>query len=104
MLSSFEHGKSFITSGLDAGYYANSADPVQTLPNAVSDQGLHGFLTEISTKNACSKNENIPQTRNGLIQIIKIDKSTGQERIKNDGSTNVVTADANITNVVLKNC
>ena len=34
------------------GYYANSADPFQTMPNAVSDQGLHCLLTEVFTENA----------------------------------------------------
>ena len=33
------------------GYYANSADPDQTLQNAVSVQGLHCLLTETSTEN-----------------------------------------------------
>ena len=34
--------------GRGGGYYENSADPVQTPPNAASDQGLHCLLTEIS--------------------------------------------------------
>ena len=34
------------------GYFANSADPVQTPPYAASDQGLHCLLTEISMENA----------------------------------------------------
>ena len=34
------------------GFYANRADPVQTLPESVSDQGLHCLLIEISAENA----------------------------------------------------
>ena len=34
------------------GYYENTADPVQTPPNAASDQGLHCLLTDIAMGNA----------------------------------------------------
>ena len=61
---------------------ANSADPVLMQQNAASDQGLHYLLTGFWK---CNKNEKhtlkAPKTRNGLIQIIKMDWSTGQERV-----------------------
>ena len=65
------------------GYDANSADPVQMPQNAASDQDLHCLLTEISVKSAV-KIENPPEkpkTRNGIIQMIRMDKSTSQKRV-----------------------
>ena len=53
------------------GYYANSADPGQTPPNAASDQGLHCLFTRISLENAAKSSK----TRNGLIQMIAMDTS-----------------------------
>ena len=39
------------------GYYANSADPVQTPQKAASEQGQHCFLTGISVQNAIKNRE-----------------------------------------------
>ena len=55
------------------GYYANSADPVQTPPNAASDQGLHCLFTDISMQYA--------KIRNGLVQLIRLIKSIGQKSL-----------------------
>ena len=63
------------------GYYSNSADLVQTLQNATSDQGLHCLLREITI---VIKMLNYPpetsKSGNGFIQVIRMDKSTGQKR------------------------
>ena len=67
------------------GFYANSADPVQTPPNAASELGLHCLLTEISIENAVKINPpDIPQPGNGLVQMIRMDKSTGQKSVSFD--------------------
>ena len=52
--------------------YANCVDPVQILQIVVSYQGLHSLLTEITWN---------PKTRNGLIQMIRMHKSTHQKRV-----------------------
>ena len=54
------------------------------LPNAVSDQGLHCLLTEISMENAVKMktSQETPKTRNGLTQMIRMDTSAGQKWIK----------------------
>ena len=58
------------------GYNANSADLIQ---NADSDKNQHNLLTGITMQ---KYNENdTPKTRNGLIQMIKMDKSTGLKRV-----------------------
>ena len=46
-----------------------------------SGQGLHCLLTEISMENAVKMKTSTktPKTRNGLIQMIRMDKSTGQK-------------------------
>ena len=61
------------------GYYANSADPVQMLSNVASHRGLHCLLTQISMENAVNmKIQQKPlETRNGRVQIIRMDKSIG---------------------------
>ena len=60
------------------GYYANSAYPVNMPRIAAYDQGLHCSVIEISIEN--TKNENVhhgtSKTRRGLIQIIRVDKSS----------------------------
>ena len=52
-------------------------------PNVTSDQSLQRLLSEISMENAVKLNTFFrnPKTRSGLIQIIRMDKSTGQKRI-----------------------
>ena len=61
------------------GFYANSADPVQMPLNVVSDQGLHCMLTKyIKSENPLET----LKTTNGLFQVIRMDKSTGQKRDK----------------------
>ena len=50
--------------------------------NGASDQGLHYLLTEISKENPVKNVPETPKTRNGLIQVIRMDKSTGQNRVK----------------------
>ena len=66
------------------GYYANSADPVQTPPNAASDQYLHCLLTEISMEmqQKSKQPSETSKTRNGIIQMMRMDKSSGQKRVK----------------------
>ena len=67
------------------GSYANSADPVQMPQNAASELGLHCLLTGISMQKH-SKRKDIqhqnPKIRNGQIQIKRMDKSIGQNRVK----------------------
>ena len=65
------------------GYYANSADPVQMLPNAASDQDLHCFFfnSENSVENIAKMKTSTPKTRNRLIQMKGMDKSTGHDRV-----------------------
>ena len=66
------------------GTYANSADPDQTPQDAASDQGLHCLLTENYNKNKI-KIENTPDISkfgNGLIQMIRMDKSIRQIWVK----------------------
>ena len=48
----------------------------------VSDQVPHCLLAEISMENIVKIKHppKPPKTRNGLIQIIKMDKSTGQKK------------------------
>ena len=47
--------------------------------NSASDQGLHCLLTEISMENTVKNilSKLPPETRNGLVQMIRMDKSTG---------------------------
>ena len=61
---------------------ANAASG-QGLHNAASGQGLHNLLSEISMENAKKWKHppETPKTKNGLIRIIKMDKSTGQKRV-----------------------
>ena len=56
------------------GTLANSADPDQT-PRSV--QGLHCLLTGISIRNRIKRKRtpDTPKIRNGLIQMIRMDKS-----------------------------
>ena len=58
------------------GYNTNSADPVQMPQNAASDEGLLCLLLGICMLNTMKVN---PETRNGLIQMIRMDKYTGQK-------------------------
>ena len=67
------------------GYNAKSADPVQMPPNVASELGLHCLITEISTENAGKIKKQppeTPKTRNGLIQMIRMDKSICQKWLK----------------------
>ena len=93
------------------GIYVNSADPVQIPQNAASDWSLHCLLTrflamqnslEMKTSfcsilflfypitlegpqgstDALKHPTETPKTRNGLIQIMKMDKFTSQLRVK----------------------
>ena len=59
------------------GYYASSAHPVQTPQNAMSDQGQHCLFTAISMQNKKNREHppGTPKIRNGLTQMIKVDKS-----------------------------
>ena len=56
---------------------------VQFPQNVASDPGLHYLLTEISPNTVKAKilTRN-PKTSNGLIQIIRMDNSTSQKRVK----------------------
>ena len=48
---------------------------------AAAEQSLHCLLTEISMENAVKNKRHPPETpnsRNKLVQMIKLDKSTGQ--------------------------
>ena len=65
------------------GYNANSADPVQTPSNAAFDQGLHCLLTEISMESTGKGKHppEAPKTKIELIQMIRMDKPTGQTRV-----------------------
>ena len=67
---------------------ANSADPVQKQQNTAFDQGLHCLLTRISVQNKMKWKHlpDTPKTRNGFIQMIRLDKSTNQERVKGQKS------------------
>ena len=52
--------------------------------NAASDQDLHCLLTEISMENTVKMEKNpleTHKTRNGLIRMIRMDKSTGQKSV-----------------------
>ena len=60
-------------------YYANCADSVKMLLNAVSDQDLNCLLTEIFMENGVKINT--PKTRNGFIQMIGMDKSNGKKLV-----------------------
>ena len=62
---------------------ANSADPVQTPQNVASELGLHYFLTGTTMQITINGKHPLetPKTRNGLIQMIKMDKSTGQKTV-----------------------
>ena len=65
------------------GTHAENADPDLMLQNAASDQGLHCLLTGISTKIQNLKHlPETPHARNGLIQMIKVDKSMSQKKKK----------------------
>ena len=56
---------------------ANNANSVQMPQNAAPDEGLRCLLTEISVQNTVKMKTSTrtPKTRNGLVQMIKIDKS-----------------------------
>ena len=56
------------------------ADPVQMPQNAASDQGQHCLYAKYNNN---EKSPETPKTRNGLIQMMKLDKCTGQKRVKN---------------------
>ena len=60
--------------------YANSADSVHTLQNATSDQGQHSLFTRISMQNTikCKHQPGTPKIRNGRIQMLRVEKSPGQ--------------------------
>ena len=63
------------------GYYADNPDPVQMPQNVASDQDLPCLLVGSPMQNIVKiKNPpETPQTRNGLVQIIRMNKSTGQK-------------------------
>ena len=66
----------------ELGHIANSAISVQMLKHVASDQGLHCLHTGIFHAKY-SKWENIsetPKATNGLMKMIKIDKSAGQKK------------------------
>ena len=72
------------------GTYANSVDPVQMQQNAASNQGQHCILTEIymkiqeKKKKKKKRKENPPEppkTGTGLIQILRLYKYAGQNRL-----------------------
>ena len=52
--------------------------------NAMADQGSDCFLTSISMQNTFKVTTfaRNPKTRNGLIHVIKIDKSSAQKEVK----------------------
>ena len=52
--------------------------------NAMSDQGSDCFLTRISMQNTVKVKTfaRNPKTRNGLIHVIKIGKSSAQKEVK----------------------
>ena len=65
--------------------YANNPDPVQVPQNAAPDESQHFLRDGISMQNIYKKNETVtrtPKNRNGLIQMIRLDKSTGQKRVE----------------------
>ena len=64
-------------------YYAKSADSIQMPYLVASDQGLHCLRTEISMEIAVKMkgSTKTPKTRTGFIQMIRMDKSTGQIRV-----------------------
>ena len=59
--------------------YANSAAPDQTPQNAEYDQGLHCWPTGISMHNAIEIVLRKPLKTYGLIQVMRMVKSTSQE-------------------------
>ena len=54
------------------------------LQNMVSDQDLCCLLTRISMQNTLKIEHPLetPETRNGLTQMIRMDQSTSQKRVK----------------------
>ena len=61
----------------------DTVDPVQTPPNAASDQGLHCLLTKNFMENAVKMTSTRnPKIRNGLIQMIRMGQATGQKRVE----------------------
>ena len=72
--------KLFLDQKPNLGTYAISADPVQALQNALSDQGLHCLLTGISMRNIIKQNTltETPKIKNGLIQVIRTDNDTSR--------------------------
>ena len=66
------------------GTYANRADPVQTPPGCSYTAGSTQFAYRnfYSKYNESEKSPETPKTRNGHIQMIKVDKSTDQKRVQ----------------------
>ena len=59
-------------------YYSNSVDTDQKLQNAAFDQDQQCLLKFYAKYNRMRTSTRTPKTRNWPIQIIRIDKSTGQ--------------------------